>query len=271
MLTLNDPSEYAPMSNDSDGSKNDPLFERLFAEAEACLDRSKQTQKDVEDGGEMPTESASEEAATPSTVKPSQVDRLGVEKSNRDKVDALKMGLSLRAQPASPQNVRRVPTGLNAGRRPQQGPNDEALKNAEAKIEKLQGRLTTIKDRAKRDQQMALSKQSDKMLITILELLDDLERALVATVEPESDSAQFKAYRAGIKQVYDGGQQTLNHYGVRKFDAESEPFDPSLHEAVRREPRADLEPNRVAEVFQTGYLIEERLLRAARVSVSVPE
>jgi molecular chaperone GrpE len=118
---------------------------------------------------------------------------------------------------------------------------------------------------------MALSKQSDKMLITVLELLDDLERALIATVEPDCDSAQFQAYRAGIKQVYDGGQQTLNQYGVRKFDAENEPFDPSLHEAVRREPRTDLEPNRVAEVFQAGYLIEERLLRAARVSVSVSE
>ena len=147
----------------------------------------------------------------------------------------------------------------------------EALQHAEAKIEKLQGRLTTIKERAKRDQQLALSKQTDKIILGFLQLIDDLERALGASVEEGTDSTHFKAYRQGIQQVYDGGQHILSQHGVKRFDAVNERFDPERHEAVRREARNDIEPNHVVEVFQAGYLIDERLLRAARVSVSAAD
>ena len=257
------------MSNNSDGSKNDPLFERLFAEAEACLDKNKKTPQDADSASEVLDAGNADTQAPARTPKTADLNRaqVGERRVQRDTVEALKMGLSLRPQPKSPQHMRPSSSARSAGRRGNEG--EDALTQAEAKVEKLKGRLASIKDRSKRDQQMALSKQSDKMLTTFLGLIDDLERALGATVESELDSPQFEAYRVGIKQVYDSGQHILNQYGVEKFDSENEPFDPSRHEAVRQEPRNDMEPNRVAEVFQAGYLIEERLLRAARVSVSV--
>lgn len=259
------------MSNDSDGSKNDPLFERLFAEAEACLDRSKKTNEPSE---AVPNHQKTGNPESESPLKARADSGLEAQKeaervTTHSRAEVLRMGLSLRPQSGSDSRKRlRQPQQDGS---PAKHEDAEALKRAEAKIEKLQGRLTSIKDRSKRDQQMALSKQSDKLLTTFLGLLDDLERALGTAVDPELDSPQFEVYRAGIKQVYDGGQQLLNQYGVRKFEAAKEVFDPSRHEAVRREPTSDMAPNHVAEVFQAGYLIEERLLRAARVSVSVAE
>ena len=260
------------MSNDSDGSKNDPLFERLFAEAEACLDRSKKTDETSEEASDVErnvTAASGLPLKANSGVK-TEPHKKAEPQDNGAKVAALRAGLGLRAQsnPDFRQRSRSLPVQPEHEARLE---DVESLKRAEAKIEKLQGRLSSIKDRAKRDQQMALSRQSDKLLITFLSLLDDLERAVGAAVDPALDSPQFESYRLGIKQVYDGGQQLLNQYGVRKFEAEREIFDPARHEAVRREPRSDMAANHVAEVFQAGYLIEERLLRAARVSVSVTD
>ena len=237
------------MSNDSSSSKNDPFFERLFAEAEACLDKNKKPNADADESSDVPKSGA--------------------------------MGLPLRSKPLRPaaqtsrekptqattERAKPVPTGRMA-LSDQAGTESEVLKIAEAKIKKLQGRLSTVKERAKRDQQLALSKQKDKMLGEFLNLLDDLERALEVRIDGTDSGSQFDSYKKGIQQVYDGGQQLLGQFGVQRFESVGETFDPNRHEAVRRDPRDDVEPNKVCEVFQAGYMIEDRLLRAARVSVS---
>ncbi|MGB0647878.1 MAG: nucleotide exchange factor GrpE [Bradymonadia bacterium] len=254
------------MSSDSDSPKNDPLFERLFAEAEACLDKKRKApepdqQRPSGDASVQPTNEAPKEHLPPLSVKSERSSESPRQRLTRE--GGLALG-GLRQRP--PKNEKRA-NQITAD----QTNHADALQQAEAKIEKLKGRLTTIKERAKRDQQLALSKQADKMILGFLQLIDDLERALSASVEEGTDSTQFKAYRQGIQQVYDGGQHILSQYGVKRFDPVKERFDPERHEAVRREARTDIEPNHVVEVFQAGYLIDERLLRAARVSVSAPD
>ena len=242
------------MSEDSSSPKNDPIFERLFAEAEACLDKRKQPP--ASSSGSQASGNQEEEppalAGLPLRSKPA---RSSLSKSREEHSQA------------EPKRTRPVPIGrmpLTA----QSGSESEVLALAETKIEKLQGRLSSVKERAKRDQQLALAKQKDKMLGEFLTLLDDLERALHVQIDGGDVSGQFESYRRGIQQVYDGGLQLLGQFGVQRFESDGEPFDPNRHEAVRREPREDLAPNLVCEVFQAGYTIEDRLLRAARVSVS---
>ena len=247
------------MSSDSTGPKNDPLFERLFAEAEACLDRSKKPASGNEanpdrGGGELaPRSEPQSESENSETVKTTEAQpkRSMTLSGGQLPLQSSRLGARMRSQ----------------GMRSSQG-DGGALALAEAKVNKLQERLGTIKDRSKRDQEMALSKQKDKMIVQFLGLLDDLERALSSDVDTHTDNPQFASYKQGIQQVYDGGLQLLSQFGVSRFESAGQLFDPNLHEAVRREPRADMEPNLVVEVFQAGYLIDERLLRAARVSVS---
>ncbi len=236
------------MSNDSSSPKNDPLFERLFAEAEACLDKKKPTA----DADEPPEASKPGAMGLPLRSEPL---RSRGEKPRERPVQENK-------ERAKPVPVGRMPLSAHAGSE------SEVLAIAEAKIEKLQGRLSTVKERAKRDQQLALSKQKDKMLGEFLSLLDDLERALEVRIDETEINPQFESYQKGIQQVYDGGQQLLGQFGVQRFESVGEAFDPNRHEAVRRDTRDDVEPNTVCEVFQAGYTIEDRLLRAARVSVS---
>ncbi len=63
---------------------------------------------------------------------------------------------------------------------------------------------------------------------------------------------------------------TLKKYGVVEVPALGLPFDPNVHEAVMREETESVAPGTVLEVFQKGYLLNDRLLRPARVKVAAP-
>jgi len=207
------------MSSDDSSSVNDPLLEKLFAEAEACIEKRGRP--------------ASVDASTPKEPVRAKTNVSGLEQTNANHTELPAQ------QPA----------------------------NAE-KLQKLQERLATQKKRHERDLELALSKQRDTLIRQYLELMDDLERAIGMEVPGGTSAQGIDAFVGGIRQVFAGGLSTLRQNGVERFDSLGEPFDPARHEAMRRESSETFEANHVCEVFQTGYMIGDRLLRAARVSVS---
>jgi molecular chaperone GrpE len=60
----------------------------------------------------------------------------------------------------------------------------------------------------------------------------------------------------------------LVRFGVVEIEAEGKPFDPQVHEAVRRVSSNEHAPGTVVEVYQKGYLLKDRLLRPAMVAVA---
>ena len=57
----------------------------------------------------------------------------------------------------------------------------------------------------------------------------------------------------------------LKRHGVTMMEAQGQPFDPNLHQAVQMMPSRDQPPNTVLQVLQPGYLIHDRILRPASV------
>ncbi len=62
----------------------------------------------------------------------------------------------------------------------------------------------------------------------------------------------------------------LERHGIDTVDPMGEKFDPNLHEAMFEIPTGDAEPGTVVQVLEIGYVLKERLLRAARVGVARP-
>lgn len=213
------------MSRDDSSSASDPLFERLFAEAEACLDKRGRPQ---------------ESQGTPKQ-------EASVEGANR------------------PQSGH-VPSASDGAQ--QRGAATSENPSAEEALQKLRERLAAQKKRHERDLDLALTKQKDALLRSYLELMDDLERALAVTLPKSDQEPTFEAYRGGIQKVFEGGLATLRQNGVERFDSLGELFDPARHEAMRQDVHLEVPANHICEVFQAGYMIGDRLLRAARVSVS---
>src|SRR5262249_33514277 len=99
----------------------------------------------------------------------------------------------------------------------------------------------------------------------LLPALDNLDRALSAAEQAEDKSPLAQ----GVSMVQAQLLDALRRHGVTRIDAQGQPFDPNRHEAVVQQATADTPPGTVVQVFEQGYMIHERVLRPARVAVSV--
>jgi molecular chaperone GrpE len=109
--------------------------------------------------------------------------------------------------------------------------------------------------------QMAMS----SLLIQILPIVDDLERALGAV--PEDQAGQ--PWVEGIVLIQRKLQMTLEGAGVVPIEAEAgQPFDPFVHEAVSYEEHEDHQEGEIISVVQKGYTLGQRTLRPAMVRVA---
>ncbi len=101
------------------------------------------------------------------------------------------------------------------------------------------------------------------VLADLLPLVDDLERALQAGPETDTDS-----YRRGVELIHKQMLDLLRRRGVTLIDAVGKPFDPHLHQAVTHETVPGRPEGEVVEEFRRGYKLRDRLLRPAMVKVA---
>lgn len=103
------------------------------------------------------------------------------------------------------------------------------------------------------------------LVYDLLPVLDNLDRALAAA--PKGGDAA--ALVQGVAMVQTQFLEMLKRHGISRVDAEpGQPFDPNLHQAVMQRPAADLEPGRIVEIHERGYMNQDRVLRPAKVTVS---
>ena len=149
---------------------------------------------------------------------------------------------------------------------------EEGLQSStEGEIEALKDQLLrtaaeseNIRRRASRDVENAHKYANEKLIEDLLPVMDSLEKAL--ELPDQSDDA--KAVLEGIEISLRIFRETLERAGIAIVDPLGEPFDPSKHEALAMVPNKEVEANSVIEVVQKGYLLNERVVRAARVIVS---
>jgi molecular chaperone GrpE len=104
----------------------------------------------------------------------------------------------------------------------------------------------------------------ERVLSGVLPVLDDFERAFAALPEDEQQST----WSEGFDLIYRKLRGVLEREGISEIEAEGQPFDPALHQAVISEPTDGIEPGTVLEVLQKGYLLGDRVLRPSMVKVA---
>lgn len=102
----------------------------------------------------------------------------------------------------------------------------------------------------------------EKFLKDILPVIDNLERAVQAATDPEDGVV------TGVKMVLRQFTSKAELYGARPFDALGKEFDPTVHEAMSQIETTEYEPGSVAQVFQRGWMLHDRLVRPAMVIVA---
>jgi molecular chaperone GrpE len=145
--------------------------------------------------------------------------------------------------------------------------NDRVLRKA-AEFENYRRRM----DREKKRRHQAGMLE---VIEPVLEVLDDFERSIDAAEELQDTQDAEKAYeslKGGVEMVFRKFRDTLENLGVEPIEAEGEPFDEELHEAMMRQPSEEAEPGTVLQEIRKGYRMGDRVVRHSRVVVaSEPE
>lgn len=103
---------------------------------------------------------------------------------------------------------------------------------------------------------------TEKLILTICDVMDNFERAIPAEAESSEDP-----FVKGIVLIKQQLMSVLEKEEVKKVEALGQDFDPNYHEALAHIP-SELEENKVAAVIQNGYQMHGKLIRPVRVAVS---
>jgi molecular chaperone GrpE len=153
---------------------------------------------------------------------------------------------------------------------------DENSSAVQAEIERLKQELSRSRDmhtraladfdnyrkRVQRDQDSAAQAGKRQLVLALLDVIDDFERALAyANTAPES-------ILAGTRVIHQRLTDLLQAQGVVPYDSAGQPFDPALHEAVAVSQNAQTPSGIVLDELRHGYRWGDEVLRPARVRVA---
>ncbi|MEO6532962.1 MAG: nucleotide exchange factor GrpE [Pseudolysinimonas sp.] len=127
---------------------------------------------------------------------------------------------------------------------------------------RAEAELKNFRTRVERDRVANREAVIAEVIRTLLPAIDDLDRA-----EAHGDVTEGSPLAIVAQKLRAG----FDRYGLRQIGQVGENFDPQLHEAIVQIPSADVTVNTIAGVIEPGYALGDRLIRAAKVAVSVPE
>ena len=125
--------------------------------------------------------------------------------------------------------------------------------------------LENYRKRVERERSRWSAEAKEALLLDLLDVLDDFERALACGDDgPPADDP----FRKGVELILERLRGVLARNGVTPIEAAGAEFDPTVHEAVGQVESDEHETNQIVEELRRGYRIGDKLLRCSRVIVA---
>jgi molecular chaperone GrpE len=140
----------------------------------------------------------------------------------------------------------------------------EELAGLNDKYLRLAAEFDNYKRLAQRDQRDQIRFGNEHLLKELLPVVDNLERAIKSSREGASSDALIQGVDLTLKQL----TGALARFSVVPVETIGRPFDPATHQAVTSVASDSIPKQHVVDEFQRGYLLHDRILRPAMVSVS---
>ena len=133
--------------------------------------------------------------------------------------------------------------------------------------QRAQADLVNYRRRIETEQQSALLRNQQRIVLRFIDVIDQLTVALKSDSLDEVDTGWFE----GINAIHKKFLTELSLEGFEQFDSLGEEFDPRKHEALLSSITADSEPNTVIAVLRPGYTHNGEVVRPAQVEIAVAE
>lgn len=134
------------------------------------------------------------------------------------------------------------------------------------RVLRLQADFDNMRKRLEKEKQDFIKYANEDIILELLNILDDLERAVNLT---ESKHEDLPAFLKGVEMILAHLYQMLKEHGVKPIEAEGKIFDPSCHEALMQAEDKGKPEHMIVEELQKGYLLNDRVIRTAKVKVAV--
>ena len=137
------------------------------------------------------------------------------------------------------------------------------------KMLRLAADYENYKKRNERERATAMKYAGEHIFREFLPVVDNLERAVQQGMIGDNDSeAKLASLLEGVELTLERLYKSLDKFEVKPFESKGVPFDPNKQEAMTMEPSESVPENHVVQEYEKGYFYKDRLLRAAKVTVS---
>lgn len=148
---------------------------------------------------------------------------------------------------------------------------EEQLENTELELLelkdrhiRLQAEFDNYRKRTLKERMELLKTASQSLLVSILPVIDDFDRAM-QTLDIDEDESHVKA---GVKLIYNKFHEFLKQNGVKEIEAKEQDFDTDLHEAITKIPAPTEElKGKIVDVVQKGYFLNDKVIRFSKVVI----
>jgi len=129
---------------------------------------------------------------------------------------------------------------------------------------RLMAEFDNYKRRSGKEYERLISAANEKLILEMVEVRENFERAL----KSGGAGGEFAPFYDGMKLIFAKYDEVLTRNGLTPFAAAGESFDPMIHDALMKAPNPQIPADCVAEVFERGYRLNDKVIKHARVVVS---
>lgn len=140
---------------------------------------------------------------------------------------------------------------------------DEKADDGNEKYVRLMAEFQNYKKRVAKEKNDIREYATEKLVLELLPVLDNFERALAASAEDDP-----AGYAKGMELIFTQMVTELQKSGLAEVEAEGQDFDPTKHNAVMTEENEELESGKVSKVLQKGYALNDKVIRPSMVAVT---
>lgn len=141
----------------------------------------------------------------------------------------------------------------------------EAVTEEKNKYLRLYAEFENYKKISARNKEELFKYANEGLMTDMLTVIDHLELALQHSSDENADPASLAE---GVEITLKEMKNVLEKHGLVNIDASGKPFDPSIHHAISQVETEEFKENTIVQEFRKGYMLKERVLRAAMVAVS---
>ena len=193
-------------------------------------------------------------------------DQEEIKEENKEEIDQEKLEKLENLKKKHAQKIRREE------KKEEQDKKDDMIKSLSDSLQELQNKYVyqqaefqNYKKRREDETAKMLRYKNEDIANDLLPIMDNFERAF-ANKDKESD--EVKKYLSGFEMIYNAFKNIMDKYEIKEIDCLNKEFDHNTCQALMTEHRDGVDEGIVIEVLQKGYMIKDKLLRAALVKVS---